>query len=570
MRSLLFWLLVSIPATALAQGHQALQDLAAEFFSWRAITQPASGDDIPRVERPDGWTPDFSPATLENSKARYAEFKSRLAALPREGRTRADSIDHLLLRSAIERINWELNVLRMPYRDPGFYVHQTLGAVYELLLVHSPMTEKRARNIILRLKSIPATVEHAKQNLTDPVAPFADIALRSLRQVRRRLTETASALKSLIPKSMHQDLDGATVAAATALEDYARWLQERRSAMSFEFSVGREAYLYFLKKIALIPYTPEELLLMGRLEWNRSVAFDTYEQMRNADVPKPELFRSAAEQIEQSRKDELAIRRLLEEKNIMSVPDWVRHYRNEKLPPHVAPLAFMGVADDLTSETRLNEDGVSYIAEPSPDLSFFRLASAQDPRPIIVHEGIPGHYFQLVRSWANPDPIRRRYIDSGANEGIGFYVEELMLQFGLFDDRPHTREIIYRFMRLRALRVDVDINLGLGNYDIEAAGRYLASTVPMDVATATQEAGFFARTPGQAISYQIGKLQILQLIADARLKLGENFSLRAYHDYMMENGNVPIALQRWEFLGLTDEVEKLWEPGNGEIGKNRK
>lgn len=308
-----------------------------------------------------------------------------------------------------------------------------------------------------------------------------------------------------------------------------------------------------------MPFTPEELLLMGRLEWNRSVAFDIDERLRNADIPGAKLFASANDQIKQSRKDEEAIRELLEDKNIMSVPDWVRHYINKKIPPHVAPFTNMGVVDDLTSETRLDEDGVSYIPEPTPNLSFFRLATAQDPRPIIVHEGVPGHYFQLARSWANPNPIRRRFFDSGPIEGIGFYVEELMLQFGLFDDRPHTRETIYRFMRLRALRVDVDVNMALGKYTIEQAAKYLAETVPMDYPTALFEAGFFALTPGQAISYQIGKLQILQLIADAKIRLGDEFSLRDYHDYMMENGNVPVALQRWELLGLRDEIKEMWD-----------
>jgi hypothetical protein len=56
------------------------------------------------------------------------------------------------------------------------------------------------------------------------------------------------------------------------------------------------------------------------------------------------------------------------------------------------------------------------------------------------------------------NPIRRHCYDSVANEGIGFYAEEMMLQAGLFDDNPHTREIIYNFMRLRALRVEVDVN----------------------------------------------------------------------------------------------------------------
>jgi uncharacterized protein (DUF885 family) len=79
----------------------------------------------------------------------------------------------------------------------------------------------------------------------------------------------------------------------------------------------------------------------------------------------------------------------------------------------------------------------------------------------------------------------------------------------------------------------------------------------MDRETALEEAVFFAFNPGQAISYQVGKLQILRFLADARLDRGENFSLRAFHDYLMQNGNVPIALQRWEYLGRDDDLGRL-------------
>ena len=85
----------------------------------------------------------------------------------------------------------------------------------------------------------------------------------------------------------------------------------------------------------------------------------------------------------------------------------------------------------------------------------------------MVHEGIPGHYFQLALSRMHEDPIRRHYYDSGPNEGLGFYVEEMMLQAGLFDDSPRSREIIYNFMRLRALRVEADVKLALGLFTMD-------------------------------------------------------------------------------------------------------
>jgi hypothetical protein len=257
------------------------------------------------------------------------------------------------------------------------------------------------------------------------------------------------------------------------------------------------------------------------------------------------------------QKGEVAIRTYLESRNILSVPGWMQHYRNLPMPGYLSAIGGPGEADDFTGPGRLKDNGIRYTSPPSPDLGYFALATAKDPRPLIVHEGVPGHYFQLALGWANSDPIRRHYYDSGAIEGLGFYAEEMMLHAGLFDDSPHTREIIWNFMRLRALRVEVDVKLALGEFTIDQAAEYLQSTVPMDSATAHGEAAAFASTPGQAISYQIGKLQIYDFLANAQRQKKDAFSLRAFHDFLWQNGNIPIALQRWEYLGLKDEVEAV-------------
>ena len=123
-----------------------------------------------------------------------------------------------------------------------------------------------------------------------------------------------------------------------------------------------------------------------------------------------------------------------------------------------------------------------------------------------------------------------------------------MLQAGLFDDSPHTREIIYNFMRLRALRVEVDVKLALGEFTLDQAGNYLSEMVPMDRPTARSEAAMFATQPGQAISYQAGKLQITRFLADARQRAGDRFDVKAFNDFLWRNGNVPIELQRREWF----------------------
>src|SRR5258708_32172461 len=108
----------------------------------------------------------------------------------------------------------------------------------------------------------------------------------------------------------------------------------------------------------------------------------------------------------------------------------------------------------------------------------------------------------------------------------------MMLQGGLVDDSPHTREIIYNFMRLRALRVEVDVKLALGEFTLDQAGKYLQEKVPMDSDTARQEAMAFSTGPGQTSTDQIGQLQILKFLTEARMQHGEKFNLQPFHDLL--------------------------------------
>lgn len=538
-----------------------LDSLAGDFWEWRARTQPLSGDDVNRIVRPAGWTPDWSPAAIAQQRQALAGFSARWKKMDPAGWPAARRVDYRLMGSALARVHWELDVLRNWQRDPIFYVSQTLGAVFEELLAPPPFDETRSANLIKRLKSIPATIEAAKANLTDARRPFAQPVIALLEDVRPRLETVARELKPLLAPASATQLDGAVEQAATALESYRAWLAERLPEMPEETAVGRDAYVFFLKEVALLPFTPEEVAQMGRQEWERAVAFEGYEKQRNRNLPALPLFSNLDAQLEREKQDELAIRRFLEEKGILTVPAWVRHYRTAPMPAYLAPLAGLGVTAWHTTPTRLDEDGISYRPPPSHTLSYFYLATAHDPRPLLVHEGVPGHYFHLVLSWRNPDPIRRFYYDSGPIEGLAFYAEEMLLQAGLFDDSPRTREIIYNFMRLRALRVEADVKLATGEFSIAQAADYLEKTVPMDAATAREEAASFAATPGQAISYQIGKLQIWRFLAAARRAEVEDFDLRAFHDRLWQNANVPLTLQEWEYFQRpADEEESEAEP----------
>jgi uncharacterized protein (DUF885 family) len=420
-----------------------------------------------------------------------------------------------------------------------------------------PFDAERSREIVTRMQDIPKILSDGEANL-HAVRPFAQLAISSLGQIRPELQEVGHEVGPMLhaegshAAELSAEFQVTTEKAIVALEAYRAWLQEHLQSVPENAAVGRANYEFFLSRVALIPYTPEQLLAISRQEWERAVTFEQIEKQRNQGLPELKIASSIDEQIRTSERDELAIRDFLEKKGILRVSPAIGHYTIQLMPGYVNALSGFGETDDF-----LHATGVRWLNEPSPTLGYFWLATAKDPRPDMVHEGVPGHYFQMAWSRTHEDPIRRHYYDSGPNEGLGFYVEEMMLQAGLFDDSPRSREIIYNFMRLRALRVEVDVKLALGIFTIGQAADYLANYVPMDQKTAEEEAASFAVGPGQAISYQIGKVQIMRFLADARLKQGDAFNLRAFDDYLWKNGNVPIVLLRWEYLGLDDDLQSL-------------
>ena len=544
------WAVVSLVAVLLIHASAApesLDKLANDFWTWRAKYVPFTGDDVNRLERP-GGTRDWSRASIDKQRKDLAQFEARWKKLDTSSWSIPRQVDHRLIGSALARVRWELDINPRWKRDPNFYIDQTLTAVVEALTVPGPYDAARSREILTRIENIPSILHQGAENLDKPPSPFASVAIQALENIRPRLHQMASSLaKSTTLKE--EELNSATHHAADALERFREKLREMVPSLPNETALGRDAYVFFLKNVALMPYSPEDLLAMGRQEWNRAVAFEAFEKNRNNDVPPFKTADNVDNWIKEAAEKELQIRKFLEERGILAVPSWVQHYTLRPMPEYLRALQGFGETDDFTSASRLKEDCIRYVTEPSGKLGYFWQATAEDPRPITVHEGIPGHYFQLCLSWKHEDPIRRHYYDSGANEGIGFYAEEMMLQAGLFDDSPHTREIIYNFMRLRALRVEVDVKLALGEFTLDQAAKYLQEKVPMDEQTARQEAIAFSTGPGQAITYQIGKLQIIKFLADARMQQGEKFNLRTFHDFVWKNGNVPIALQQWEYLG---------------------
>ena len=527
-----------------------LDELAERFWAWRARQQPRTRDDIPRLDRPAGWLPETDPALADRRRTEVGAFAADLARIRPD--QIADRVDHRLLRSAMARVVWESDVLRVRGL-PRFWIDQAIGPVFDALL-RPGVDPPRIAEVIRLLHAVPATLSHAPQALVKPAREFTALAVAELGDIDERVAACAGALAAIDPAAV-AELSAAAAEAGAALRQFGLQLAARLETLPPAVPVGRAQYEWFLREVACVPLTVEEITGLGRREYERAVWLELLHATRTAGQPEPALPADAGRQVRAQARDEAAVRQFYAGRGLLSQPGWLRHYRTLPMPDYLEPLRFLGMTDDLTGPGRLTEDGVAYVPSPGPELPYFYAANARDPRAGILHEG--AHYQQLALAWANPRPVRRHYYDSGANEGIAFYNEEMMLVSGLLDDAPHTRTALCNFMRLRALRVTVDVGLATGALSIPGAAAELATRVPVDRATAEQEAAFFAETPGQALTYQVGKTQLIALIADAVRIRGAGLDLQALHDAVWVNGNVPIALLRWELLGLTDELAAL-------------
>jgi uncharacterized protein (DUF885 family) len=553
--TLAFHFVGPLAAHAGSHDHDSLEQVGEEFWSWRVGEAPFIGDDVPRLVHP-REPRDWSAASIARRRTELSRFEARLQNLHPEDWPVHKQVDYELLKSAVARVRWELDVNPRWKRDPTFYIEQTLTPILEVLAVPGPYDESRSGEILERIRNIPSIVNAAKQNLSAPPVPFVKAAIESLTDVRTQLRLMVADMEH-VTTLRNSELTSAALAAADSLEGFRTWLGELLPRCPRDFAIGRTAYVFYLHKVALLPYSPEELLAVGRQETARARAFLEYETKRNRSLPAIPLLPNTEAWAAKEAEDEAAIREFLRQKKILTVPDWVQHYRFQAMPAYVKDLSGFGEADDFTSASRLKENGTRYIESPSAELDLFWESTARDPRPILIHEGFPGHYLQLTMSWTNPDPIRRYYYDSSVNEGLAFYAEEMMLQSGLFDDSPRTREIIYRFMLLRAVGIELDIRMALGEFTLEEAAAFLDKEVGVGMKMGLGGATMFASWPGVVVGYQTGKTDILRFVSDARRQQGTSFDLQTLHNFLWQNGNMPLALQRWEYLGLKDDIDRI-------------
>jgi len=220
-------------------------------------------------------------------------------------------------------------------------------------------------------------------------------------------------------------------------------------------------------------------------------------------------------------------------------PQWFR-----RLPR--APLEVRAV-----EAFRQDTAAVAFYNRPSadgsrPGIYYVNLADMnQVLRPqteaISYHEGAPGHHFQIALAQELPGvPKFRRFGGYGVySEGWGLYAEGLGKEMGFYQD-PISEFGMYSTQLWRAIRLVLDTGIHHHRWDRERAIRYFLDNGLLSERDSAKEVERYFNNPGQATSYMIGQLKILELRDRARDQLGERFDIRDFHAVVLENGAVPL------------------------------
>jgi len=158
------------------------------------------------------------------------------------------------------------------------------------------------------------------------------------------------------------------------------------------------------------------------------------------------------------------------------------------------------------------------------------------------HEAEPGHHFQgSIAMELDVPEFRKTLYHSAYGEGWGLYSESLGKEMGFYTD-PYSDFGRLTYEMWRACRLVVDTGLHTKGWTRQQAIDYLADNTALSIPEVVGQIDRYITWPAQALSYKIGELKIRELRALAEKKLGDKFNIRDFHDQILKNGSLPLAL----------------------------
>jgi uncharacterized protein (DUF885 family) len=555
------WLigLVALRVASVAHGQTPadLQTRARAYYAWRDSVNPVATSDAGE-HRWDDRLRDMRMASVLAARRHVAALLDSVKAMRTSTWSKDDRVNWMLFRAQLEGADFFGRGLQPEESDPQIYLNEAANGVFSLLKRNYAPHRTRALAATARLEKVPAMLTVARTNLTKPVRLFAKLAIAAARGGDDLYTTSLMTLADSLSDSDRARLVEARDAALKAIHEFADWLDRRQGSMPAWKPMGEARYNYLLKHVLLLPYDASQIAMLGEVELARYRGLEA--MLKDPGYASPDPGRAEhipANQAEflaayEARLDEIV--QFLRAKQLVTIPPYMGKFYIRQLPEAFKPTSPGGFMNPPGVYDR-DPSGMFFIPIYNPKSgNFYIRAAIEDPRPILGHEGIPGHFLQISIANHVSDEIRRQHSDNTFVEGWALYGEEMMMREGLYPDQSPSQGQVLRLSRYRAARIGVDVNLQTGRWTFEQAVKYFMDAGGLDREAAEGEAAGAAASPSQKIGYMVGKWQIMRLLGRYRDLQGPAFRLGAFHDQLISYGSLPLSIIEWLMLDDSSAV----------------
>ncbi|HXM60654.1 MAG TPA: DUF885 domain-containing protein [Terriglobales bacterium] len=503
---------------------------------------------------------DYSLAASTKQNAVDRAYRTKLAAISTEGFPEQDRISHdLLLHVLDNRIaDYELKDYEMPISQMQG-IHNSLADLPNSVPLD---TVQHYEDYIARLHQIPRafeqTIEVLQQGEKDGLMPVRILLEQIPAQCEGTITENLFlAPTKKFPASIPQE-------------------DEKRLTEDIEHAVNTEvlpAYRRFAEFIAK-DYAPHGRTTIGlnSLPDGARRYQQAIREQTTTDMPPAEIHALGLHEVERINglltnlaikagyKDLSSFRSALNRdlryipKSADQIVDDFRRYVGQMQPR--LPELF-----GVFPKTPLSVEAAPASQPNNPTHYVFGTPDGSRPARVVVatsnfahrkllsdetqayHEGIPGHHMQISiqqRLTGLPE-FRLHVINNAYAEGWAVYAEALGKEIGFFQD-PASDYGRLNLELMRAVRLVVDTGIHSEGWTREQAVAYFRESGAGDEPTIQAEIDRYIAWPAQGLSYQIGKLKILDLRSRAKQQLGTRFDIKAFHDEILSGGSLPLDM----------------------------
>lgn len=473
--------------------------------------------------------------------------------------------DYYMIKNQMEGNIFSIKELKSFEWNPSEY--NVCGAFAEILNGNYDVLEARLRAFNIKMNTIPAYYNAAKQNIKNPSIEHTELAIaQNLGGLSVFETDLSTALEKskLSIEEKKQMLEKAKF-SVNAIKDYANWLKNLSNKTPRSFRLGSELYAKKFNFDIQSGYSPEEIydialnhkkelhnkmyVLADKL-WNKykgnavkpANKLDLIKQVIDQISLKhttPEKFQSEIE------KQIPELTAYVKEKDLLYI-DPSKPLVVRKEPAYMAGVAGASISApgpyDKNANTYYNVGSLSgWSAEDSE--SYLREYNDYILQILNIHEAIPGHYTQLVYSNQSPSIIKSILGNGAMIEGWAVYTEKMMLESG-YKNSDEMWLMYYKWNLRTTCNTILDISVHTKNMTKKAALDLLTKEAFQQQAEAEGKWKRVTLSQVQLCSYFTGYIEIYNLREELKKQQGDKFDLKQFHEKFLSFGSAPVKYIR--------------------------